>query len=134
MSTDDNIKLIRTAYEAFGRGDIPAVLDVIQDDCDWGVEASGPIAPYYGTRHGKDEILAFFQELGATFEVDRFEPTAMAGDGNDVLTVVAYAIRSRATGKTATMNIHHHFKIADGKITYFRGSEDSALVKDLLAG
>jgi ketosteroid isomerase-like protein len=32
MNSDDNIKLLRTAYEAFGRGDIPAVLDVIHDD------------------------------------------------------------------------------------------------------
>jgi ketosteroid isomerase-like protein len=134
MSSDDNIKLIRTAYEAFERGDIPAVLDVIGDDCDWGVEASGQIAPYYGMRHGKGEILAFFQELASTFAVERFEPTVIAGDGDDVLAVVAYAIRSNATGKSATMNIHHHFKVVDGKLRYFRGSEDTQLVKDLIAG
>jgi ketosteroid isomerase-like protein len=134
MSPDDNIKLIKTAYEAFGRGDIPAVLELISDDCDWGVEASGKIAPYYGTRHGTSEILAFFQELGSTFHVERFEPTAMAGDGDDVLAVVAYGIRSTATGKSATMNIHHHFKVVGGKVTYFRGSEDTELVKSLLAG
>jgi ketosteroid isomerase-like protein len=134
MSSDDNIKLVRTAYEAFGRGDIPAVLEVIDDDCDWGVEASSQLAPYYGSRHGKGEILAFFQELASTFEVERFEPTAIAGDGEDVLAVVAYAIKSNATGKSGTMNIHHHFKVVDGKLTYFRGSEDTELVKGLIAG
>lgn len=129
-------QLVRTAYDAFGRGDIPAVLELIHDDCDcdWGVEASGQIAPYYGIRHGASEVLAFFQELGATFEVERFEPTAIAGDGDDVLTVVAYGIKSNATGKSATMNIHHHFKVVNGKLTYFRGSEDTELVKELLAG
>jgi ketosteroid isomerase-like protein len=65
--------------------------------------------------------------------VERFEPTAMAGDSDDVLAVVAYAVKSRATGKSGAMNIHHHFKVADGKVTYFRGSEDTALVKGLLA-
>ena len=134
MSSDDNIKLVRTAYEAFGRGDIPAVLDAIDDDCDWGVEASARIAPYYGVRHGKAEILAFFQELAATFAVERFEPTAIAGDGDDVLAVVAYAITSNATGKSGSMNIHHHFKVVDSKLRYFRGSEDTELVKSLLAG
>ena len=134
MSSVDNIKLVRTAYEAFGRGDIPAVLDLIDDDCDWGVEASAHIAPYYGVRHGKGEILAFFQELASTFAVERFEPTAMAADGDDVLAVVAYTIRSNATGKSDTMNLHHHFKVVDGKLTYFRGSEDTDLVKDLIAG
>jgi uncharacterized protein len=89
MSSDDNIKLVRTAYEAFGRGDIPAVLDLIDDDCDWGVEASAQIAPYSGIRHGTSEILAFFQELGSTFTVERFEPSVIVGDGEDVLAVVA---------------------------------------------
>jgi hypothetical protein len=46
----------------------------------------------------------------------------MAGDGEDVLAVVAYA-----------MNIHHHFKIVNGKVAYLRGREDTALVKGLLA-
>ena len=134
MSSDDNLKVIRTAYEAFGRGDIPSVLDMIHDECDWGVEASAKIAPYYAIRHGSSGVLAFFEELGSTFEVERFEPTAMAGDADDVLAVVAYGIKSRATGKSATMNIHHHFQVVEGKVTYFRGSEDTDLVKGLLAG
>lgn len=134
MSSEDNMKVISTAYDAFGRGDIPAVLDLIHDDCDWGVEASARIAPYYGIRHGTNEVLAFFEELGSTFEVERFEPTAMAGNADDVLAVVAYGIKSAATGKSAAMNIHHHFKVLEGKITYFRGSEDTELVKGLLAG
>lgn len=134
MNSDDNIKVIRTAYEAFARGDIPAVVDLLDDDCDWAVEASAPVAPYYGVRHGPSEVLGFFQALGATFEVERFEPTAMAGDGDDVLAVVAYSIKSSATGKSGSMNIHHHFKLVNGKITYFRGSEDTELVKGLLAG
>lgn len=133
MNADDNVKLVRTAYDAFGRGDIPALLDLLSDDCDWGVDASERIAPYYGIRHGKDEILAFFQELGATFTVDRFEPIAIAADGETVLTVVAYALRSIATGKSAAMNLHHQFTVVDGRVTYFRGSEDTALVKSLLA-
>lgn len=132
MSTNDNIKLIRTAYEAFGRGDIPAVLDMLHDDCEWGVDATGHPAPYYGVRHNKGEVLAFFQELGSMFEVEQFEPIAMAGDGDDVLAVVTYGIKSRATGKSGTMNIYHHFKVVDGTVRYFRGSEDTELVRSLL--
>jgi hypothetical protein len=133
-SNDDNVKVIRTVYEAFARGDIPTVLERVDDDCDWSVQASADIAPYYGERHGTDGVLAFFQALGSTFQVDRFEPTVLAGDGDDVLAVVAYGITSRATGKSASMDIFHHFKVTDGKIAYFRGSEDSELVKGLLAG
>jgi hypothetical protein len=31
------------------------------------------------------------------------------------------------------MNIHHHFKVVDGKIRYFRGSEDTELVRGLIS-
>lgn len=133
MSSDANVELIKTAYEAFQRGDIPAVLELVHDDCDWGVDASVKIAPYYGLRRGTSEIIAWFQELGTTFEVVQFDPIAVAGDNEHVLAVVAYGIRSNSTGKTATMNIHHHFKVVDGKVTYFRAREDSELVKGLLA-
>ena len=133
MSSDENIKVIRTAYDAFARGDIPAVLELTRDDCDWAVEGSANIAPYYGIRNGESEVLSFFQQLGSTFEVERFEPTAIAGDGEDVLAVVAYGIKSRATGRSAAKNIHHQFRVSDGKIAYFRGSEDTELVKGLLA-
>ena len=50
-----------------------------------------------------------------------------------MLAVVAYAIKSSSTGKSGSMNIHHHFKVVDGKLTYFRGVEDTALVQSLLA-
>jgi ketosteroid isomerase-like protein len=114
--------------------DIPSVLDLMDDNCDWGVESSAKIASYYGVRHGTSGVLEFFHELGSAFEVERFEPTVIACDGDDVLAVVAYAIKSRATGKSAAMNLHHHLKVVDGKITYFRGCEDIELVKGLLAG
>jgi ketosteroid isomerase-like protein len=133
MNSNDSIKLVRTAYEAFARGDIAAVLELIHDDCDWGVDANANIAAYYGVRHGKSEIVSFFQELGSTFEVERFEPIAMAGDRDVVLAVVSYSIRSTATGKSASMNIYHHFRLVDGMLAYFRGSEDTELVKGLLA-
>lgn len=73
------------------------MLDLADGNCDWSVEASAEIAPYYGIRHGTSEGLAFFEEFGSTFEVERLEPTAMAGD-DEVLTVVAHAIQSSATG------------------------------------
>jgi uncharacterized protein len=39
--------------------------------------------------------------------------------------VVQFRARSRATGRTAAMNLHHFFKFRDGKIAYYRGTEDT---------
>jgi ketosteroid isomerase-like protein len=43
-----------------------------------------------------------------------------------VLTVVRIAARSRETGKPMQMQLHHWFRFTNGKISYYRGTEDSA--------
>jgi len=44
-----------------------------------------------------------------------------------VLSVVRFAVRSRDTGKVAKMDLHHWFRFTDGKISYYRGTEDTAV-------
>lgn len=110
------------------------MFDLVHDDYDWGRGSEYADRAVLGIRHGASEIIAFFQELGSTFTVERFEPTVIVGDGEDVLAVVAYAVTSTATGVSATMDIHHHFTVVDGELAYFRGSEDTELVKDLITG
>ena len=39
-----------------------------------------------------------------------------------------YAFTAAATGKDVAMNLHHFWRFRDGKVTYYRGSEDTALV------
>src|SRR5580704_5970393 len=66
VGADDNIKTIQGIYEAFGRGDVQAVLDCVSDDVDWAAEASSAGAPWYGVRHGKAGVASFFEAFGST--------------------------------------------------------------------
>ena len=134
MSADDNIKTITAIYEAFGRGDVAAILAGVTDDVDWAAEAAGPGAPWYGVRQGRDAVAAFFSDFGSTMEVEEFTPVSFAANDTDVLTVVRFRARSRSTGKTAEMNLHHYFKFRDGKIAYYRGTEDTAQTEAVLRG
>ena len=126
MSTEVNVKIIQGVYEAFGRGDVAAVLDAVADDVDWAAEAAGSGAPWYGARHGKGEVVKFFEAFGTAMEVEEWTPLAFAASGDDVHSVVRIRTRSRATGKPVTMNLHHFFTLRDGKISYYRGTEDTA--------
>lgn len=126
MNAEDNIKTIKTVYEAFGRGDVPAMLDAVSDDIDWAAETDSTVAPWYGVRHGKAGVAAFFEAFGSTMEVDEFTPLSFAANDTDVLTVIRFRSTVRATGRTSSMQLHHYFKFADGKIAHYRGSEDSA--------
>jgi ketosteroid isomerase-like protein len=47
-----NIELIKSMYEAFGRGDIPSILDKLTTDIKWTTEGL-ELIPYTGMRHGK---------------------------------------------------------------------------------
>ena len=132
MSADANIKTIAEVYEAFGRGDVAAILDALTDDVDWAAEAASHAAPWYGVRHGKDAVALFFTEFGSTMEIEEFTPHTVAGNETDVLTVVRCRTKSRRTGKSTAMDLHHLFRFRDGKIAYYRGTEDTAQVEDAL--
>ncbi len=99
---------------------------MLSDDVDWASETNSTVAPWYGVRHGKDGVAAFFEAFGATMDVEEFTPVSYAANDSDVLTVVRFRVKVRATGKTAAMHLHHYFAFRDGKISYYRGSEDSA--------
>ena len=132
MSADVKIKIIGQVYEAFGRGDVAAILDAVTDDVDWAAETTSTAAPWYGVHHGKDAVAGFFAAFGSAMEVEEFTPVSLAANDTDVLTVVRFRARSRSTGRTAAMDLHHYFRFRDGKIAYYRGTEDTAQTEAVL--
>src|SRR4051794_32449663 len=107
MSSDDNVKTIQAVYEAFGRGDIPAILDVLTDDVDWASDAESTEVPWWGIRRGNDGVADFFTKLGTEMELEEFTPIAIVGDGDVVLTVAQFGMKSRTNGRSASMLLHH---------------------------
>ena len=132
MGAEDNIKTIQSIYDAFGRGDIQAILDAVSNDVDWAAEASSSSAPWYGPHHGKEGVASFFKAFGSTVEVQDFTPVSFAANDTDVLTVVRFRGTARTTGKPVATDLHHYFKFRDGKIHYYRGTEDTAQTEKAL--
>jgi ketosteroid isomerase-like protein len=128
MGAEDNLKTITAVYEAFGRGDVGYIASCVTDDVDWASDTSSDGAPWYGARRGPDGVASFFADFGSTMEVEDFTPLSFAAnDEDDVHTVVRFQAKSRATGKVATMQLHHWFHFRNGKIAYYRGTEDTAI-------
>lgn len=127
MSANDNIKTIQTVYEAFGRGDVQAILDVVADDVDWAADGASDVPPWYGVRRSKADVAAFFQDIADSQDVEEFTLLSIAGNDTDVFALNRYRARIKATGKSVEMHLHHYFTLRDGKITYYRGSEDTAV-------
>jgi len=98
----------------------------VTDDVDWATEASGSGAPWYGPHSGPAGVADFFAAFGSTMEVEEFVPITFAGTDTEVLTIVRFNAKSRETGKKVAQHLHHYFRFEDGKISYYRGSEDTA--------
>ena len=131
--SEANIATIQSIYEAFGRGDVASILERVTDDVDWASESSSTIAPWHGVRHGKAEVTGFFEAFGTASDVIEFTPLSFtANDSGDVMAVVRLDMKVRATGRSGAMNIHHWWRLRDGKVWHYRGTEDTALVASLL--
>jgi uncharacterized protein len=133
MSQQDNLTIVKEIYDAVGRGDVAAILDRVSDDVDWAAEAASKAAPWYGPRAGRDGVASFFSDLATSIEIGAFTPHSYAAGEDGVHLLVDWTIRPVATGREASMTMHHYWRLRDGKVTYFRGSEDTELTAEAFA-
>ena len=124
--SDPKIAAVQRLYQAYGTGDIDAVLAELADDVDWAAEAAGTSAPWWGNFRGRDEVPRFFKEIGTNVDIAEFDILGFTSNDTDVIATVHWTFTVRATGKTASMYMQHWWRFANGKIVFFRGSEDSA--------
>ena len=59
--SQENVEIVKAAYEAFARGGLDRYLEHFTDDVDYRADDTGPI-------HGKDALRAFFQDWVDTFD------------------------------------------------------------------
>jgi ketosteroid isomerase-like protein len=122
-----NLDTVRAIYDAVGRNDLDAILDRVHDDVDWAAEAAGDAAPWYGVRTGRDGVASFFADLRDSIERNAFTPHAFAASDEHVHVLVDWTITAITAGRQASMTMHHYWRLRDGKVALFRGSEDTAV-------
>jgi uncharacterized protein len=125
LRTDPKTEAVQGLYEAFARGDLDGVLAGLADDVDWAAEAASTSVPWYGSYRGKGEVPRFFEAIASNVDVTEFTPLSFTSNETDVVATVRWAYTVRATGKQAAMYMQHWWRFADGKIVFFRGSEDT---------
>ncbi|HEX7363317.1 MAG TPA: nuclear transport factor 2 family protein [Bryobacteraceae bacterium] len=125
MSAQDNTRLIQESYAAFGRGDIPAVMEYLTDDIEW--YGAGPKElPLAGTWRGRNEVREFFRDLNETQEILTFEPQEFIAEGDTVVVLLRYRARVKATGRTVETDLVHFFTVRGGKVSRLRQFYDTA--------
>ena len=122
----DNASTVGKLYEAFGRGDIPYIIDHVDDNCKWIGAGEGSL-PQGGTYIGKDAI-SFFQRLGENEDFMAFNPVAIHNiNNNEVVAFGNMAATSKITGKKMSSDWVMHWKFnEEGKAVYFHDFFDTA--------
>ena len=124
MSERTNAEVVQQGYEAFGRGDIPAILDLLRDDVEW-VQQGPSVIPFAGTRHGHEGVAEYFSLLDEHLEFEQFEPREFVAQGDTVVVVGFEHSVSKATGHTIETEWAHVYTLRDGKIAKARFFEDT---------
>ena len=125
MSERTNTDVVQQGYEALGRGDIPALLDLLTDDVEW-IHQGPSVIPVAGTRHGHEAVAEYFSWLDENLQLEQFEPREFVAQGDTVVVVGFERSVSKATGHTIEQEWAHVYTLRDGKIAKVRYFEDTA--------
>jgi ketosteroid isomerase-like protein len=119
------LDVVKEAYEAYGRGDLPALLDLIAEKTDW--KFIGPASlPYAGLRTNRKEVADFFDALARADQTDVFEPREFIESGEHVTVLGWTKVTARDTQKTFDSEWVQVITVQDGKITRWRGFANTA--------
>jgi ketosteroid isomerase-like protein len=126
-----NLPTVQSIYEAFGKGDVPAILDVVADDVEWESWADNSAVnagvPWMTPRHGKAEVGKFFETVGQMEIVD-LQILAMMEGGNQVAVEFVLEARLPAFGGGHFRDEEMHLWTFndDGKVSRLRHYTDTA--------
>jgi len=126
MQETENTKVVQDAYAAFGRGDVQAILERLDDGILWkGVYGAGRHVPTSGERRGKSQVAEFFKQVAENVKFSRFEPKQFVATGDKVVALGHYTATT-PIGKNFDADFAMVFTFRNGKVTEFQEFTDSA--------
>ncbi len=121
-----NANTVREIYEAFGRGDVPAILAKLDENVEWEYGFAPNEVAWLQTRRGPQEVGKFFESLAA-LEFHTFTPKAILAGEDVVLALIDISFTVKKTGKKFSEEDEVHvWRFNDaGKVVRFRHCADT---------
>lgn len=123
-----NIDTARSAYEAFGGGDLESLREMMTEDSTWLTSDELPLG---GETHGRDAIIRNFAQIPSYWSSFSVEPEEFIDAGEWV--VVRGTQRAGSEGDSFEAPFAHLLKFADGRIARGEFYADSAKAAKVLA-
>jgi uncharacterized protein len=128
-----NVATVEAAYRAFGRRDLPALLDVLDPEIDWVVPAgAGPVA---GSHRGHEDVLEHMflllpEDTGRlSAEPDEFLPA-----GDRVIVLGHHRGRSAVDGQPFVIPFVHVWTLREGYAVRYQPYFDTAAFRAAIFG
>lgn len=96
--SEANVETVQGIYEAFGRGDVPAILGALAEDVIWDHDTPSWGLPWYEPRTGRNGVGEFFGALAAGLVIHSMEPTNVLVGANLVGVVLKISVEVMGTG------------------------------------
>ncbi len=125
MGAQDNAKIVREMYAAFGRGDTAAILARLTDDVDWNVPGQ---IPFGGRRSGKRAVEEFFAQVAELVDFEQFDARHYIAQNDKVVVLGDERFRVRRTGARVEQQWAHVYTFRDGKVASAQLIEDTYAV------
>jgi len=125
----DNVDVIQTAWDAFGRGDIEKATSV----ADPSAEFSAPDSlPWGGTYHGPEGFADLLASVVGNFEKFQAKPEKVLGADDDHVVVVARFTARTKGGQEVENLIVWLYKMRNGQVVRGEAFTDTAVLRDAL--
>jgi len=126
MQDAQNIQIVKDAYAAFGRGDIQALLGMLDENVIWKPVTGATRVPTAGTRRGRASVGEFFRVLSESIAFSQFEPREFVAQNGKVVVLGFYRGTSIKHGSSFQSEWVMIFTLSNGRVVEFQEFADSA--------
>ena len=122
----ENVAQVKEVFVRFGRGDVPAILEMLADDVL--IEFYGPrTIPYANTYRTLKEARTFFETVLSSVDIHQFDAEEFIAQGDKVVVTGHLNLTARATGGKIDSDFVHVITVRDGKWQRFRDFMNTAV-------
>jgi ketosteroid isomerase-like protein len=127
--SEANKRSIEAVYAAFGRGDVPFILERVTETTRWDFSVARSEVPWHVPVESRHELPRLFQAMAEHVVFEAFEPRAFVTDARSVIVKLRVAYRVKRSGQRVDEEQVQWWSFDDaGRIMGLRHYEDTAAV------